>query len=105
MEIPQIGFGTYRLHKKTVDSVSYALKSGYRHIDTAPLYKNEAEVGAALNSCGIDRKQIFVTTKISRNELKTNSIEESIKSVSKYQNTIACVVGSIYLIGKVLNLN
>lgn len=80
MEIPQIGFGTYRLHKKTTDSVSYALKSGYRHIDTAPLYKNEAEVGAALNRCGIERKQIFVTTKISRNELKTNSIEESIKN-------------------------
>ena len=44
MDIPIIGFGTYRLGKNTHDSVTNAINIGYRHIDTAPLYKNEAIV-------------------------------------------------------------
>lgn len=87
MEIPQIGFGTYRLHKKTYDSVINAIKFGYRHIDTAPLYKNEEEVGLGLKNCGVDRKQIFVTTKISRKELETNKLVESIEESLKKLNT------------------
>ena len=87
MDIPQIGFGTYRLHKKTHDSVVNAIKIGYRHIDTAPLYKNEAEVGTTLSECGVDRKHIFVTTKISRKELETNKLVESICDSLKKINT------------------
>jgi 2,5-diketo-D-gluconate reductase B len=87
MEIPPIGFGTYRLHKKTRDSVINAIKVGYRHIDTAPLYKNEAEVGTALSECGVDRKHIFVTTKISRKELETNKLVESIGDSLRKLNT------------------
>ena len=84
MEIPEIGFGTYRLGDKTYDSVIYSIKNaGYRHIDTAPLYKNEETVGNAIRDCGIDRKQIFVTTKISRKQLETNSITESIENSLK----------------------
>ena len=79
MEIPNIGFGTYRLRDHTTDAVIHALHSGYTHIDTAPLYKNEDLVGSAINRSGVDRRKIFITTKISRKELKENRIQESIE--------------------------
>lgn len=78
MDIPLIGFGTYRLKDSTYNSVKHAIKTGYRHIDTAPLYKNEERVGDAIKDCGIERKNLFVTTKISRDNLKTNDIKKSI---------------------------
>lgn len=78
MDIPSIGFGTYRLGKDTEQSVIHAIKTGYRHLDTAPLYKNEADVGRAIANSGIDRKKLFVVTKISRDQLKKNEIESSI---------------------------
>ena len=83
MDIPIIGFGTYRLGKSTNDSVRHAINIGYRHIDTAPLYKNEAIVGNAINKSGINRQNLFITTKISRKELETNSIAESIENSLK----------------------
>ena len=83
MDIPIIGFGTYRLGKNTHDSVTNAINIGYRHIDTAPLYKNEAIVGDSINKSGINRTQLFITTKISRKELETNSIVESIENSLK----------------------
>ena len=83
MDIPNIGFGTYRLGKNTKDSVRHAINIGYRHIDTAPLYKNEAIVGNAINKSGINRQNLFITTKISRKELETNSIAESIENSLK----------------------
>lgn len=86
MEIPQTGFGTYRLKDDTFNSVIYALKNGYSHIDTAPLYKNEEPVGKAIVNSGIERKKIFVTTKVSRNELKDNKIQESIENSFKTMN-------------------
>lgn len=65
-EMPRIGFGTYRMApgNETYASVSYALKAGYRMIDTAQLYKNEADVGRAIRDSGIPRGEIFVTTKL-----------------------------------------
>jgi len=82
-DIPQLGFGTYRLNDNTYESVKFALQNGYTHIDTAPLYKNEEQVGRAIKDSGIDRKNIFVTTKISRKELKSNKIQESIEESFK----------------------
>jgi len=86
MEIPKIGFGTYRLKDDTTDSVLHALTIGYTHIDTAPLYKNEVQVGEAINKSGIDRKTLFLTTKISRKELKSNSIVDSIENSLRVMN-------------------
>lgn len=86
MEIPSIGFGTYRLLSNTEESVLHALNEGYHHVDTAPLYKNEAQVGSAIANSGIDRRQLFVTTKISRNELLKNKISESIENSLKTMN-------------------
>ena len=86
MEIPKIGFGTYRLKDDTTNSLLRALTVGYTHIDTAPLYKNEAQVGEAINKSGIDRNTLFLTTKISRNELKNNSIADSIENSLRVMN-------------------
>jgi len=64
--IPKIGFGTWQVAEgeEAYNSVTYALKVGYRHIDTAHAYGNEASVGKAIADSGIDRKDIFVTTKL-----------------------------------------
>jgi diketogulonate reductase-like aldo/keto reductase len=63
--IPKIGFGTWQIPDgpKTYDSVRAALDAGYRHIDTARAYGNEASVGRAVRDSGIQREDIFITTK------------------------------------------
>lgn len=65
-EIPSIGFGTFQIPSdgSTYQAVSEALKLGYRHIDTAVAYFNEAEVGQAIKDSGIPRDQIWVTSKL-----------------------------------------
>ncbi|MBD8898886.1 2,5-didehydrogluconate reductase DkgB [Rhodanobacter sp. DHG33] len=63
--IPSFGVGTFRLTGQTViDSVRNALDVGYRAIDTAQIYGNEAEVGQAIAESGVQRSELFVTTKI-----------------------------------------
>lgn len=63
--IPSFGVGTFRLTGQTViDSVSMALELGYRAVDTAQIYGNEAEVGQAVAASGIARDELFLTTKI-----------------------------------------
>lgn len=64
-EIPVIGFGTWQIKGQTcVDAVRTALRSGYRHVDTATMYGNEAEVGAAWQDSGLPRDDVFLTTKL-----------------------------------------
>jgi diketogulonate reductase-like aldo/keto reductase len=63
--MPVIGLGTYGLTKdRTEEVVSLALELGYRHIETAPIYLNEAAIGKAIRDSGIPRDEIFVTSKI-----------------------------------------
>jgi 2,5-diketo-D-gluconate reductase A len=63
-QIPQIGFGVFLVPPaETVEVVLQALNTGYRHIDTAAAYRNEAEVGQAIRASGLDRGDVFVTTK------------------------------------------
>lgn len=65
MTIPSFGAGTFRLQGQAAfDSVRTALELGYRAIDTAQIYDNEAEVGAAVAESGIARKDLFLTTKV-----------------------------------------
>jgi 2,5-diketo-D-gluconate reductase A len=62
--IPQLGFGVFQIDPQdTATTVQTALEIGYRHIDTAQMYGNEAEVGEAIASSGIPRDELFVTTK------------------------------------------
>jgi 2,5-diketo-D-gluconate reductase A len=65
VEIPQLGFGVYQVPPEdTADAVSTALEIGYRHIDTAEMYGNEKGVGEAVARSGIDRGEVFVTSKL-----------------------------------------
>ncbi len=63
--MPQLGLGAYKVNQDiAVQLVQHALEIGYRRIDTAALYDNEAEVGAAIRKSGVDREEVFVTSKI-----------------------------------------
>ena len=65
VEIPQLGFGTFQIAPaETRAATLEALKAGYRHIDTAEMYGNEREVAQAVRDFGIDRAQVFVTSKL-----------------------------------------
>ena len=65
VEIPQLGFGVYQVPPEdTAEAVSTALEIGYRHIDTAEMYGNEKGVGEAVARSGIDRGEVFVTSKL-----------------------------------------
>jgi 2,5-diketo-D-gluconate reductase A len=63
--MPLVGFGTWQLRgRRGYEAVRLALETGYRHIDTATMYGNEGEVGRALTASGIDRRDVFITTKL-----------------------------------------
>jgi 2,5-diketo-D-gluconate reductase A len=65
VEIPQLGFGVFQIPpEQTVEATRTALEIGYRHIDTAEMYGNEAEVGEAVRQSGIPREEVFVTSKL-----------------------------------------
>ena len=66
---PQLGFGVFQIPpEETAEAVATALEAGYRSIDTASMYGNEAEVGEALRASGIGRDDVFVTTKLGNQE-------------------------------------
>ena len=76
--IPSIGLGTWDLRGSSgEDVINLALDLGYRHIDTAQMYKNEKEVGNAVKNSKISRENIFITTKIYTLVVKNNEIEDS----------------------------
>jgi 2,5-diketo-D-gluconate reductase A len=63
--MPLLGFGTWQMNgSECYEAVRTALDAGYRHLDTAAIYRNEAEVGRALRDSGVDREEVFVTTKL-----------------------------------------
>ncbi|MEW5808668.1 MAG: aldo/keto reductase [Actinomycetota bacterium] len=63
--IPQLGFGVYQIPPEdTADAVKTALDIGYRHIDTAEMYQNEKGVGEGIRNAGVDRGEVFVTSKL-----------------------------------------
>jgi 2,5-diketo-D-gluconate reductase A len=64
-EIPQLGFGVFQIPPAdTAKAVSEALEVGYRHIDTAEMYQNERGVGEAVRAAGLDREQVYITSKL-----------------------------------------
>ncbi len=78
--IPAFGLGTFRLQGQTViDSVKTALALGYRLVDTAQIYGNEAEVGQAIAHSGVPREQLFITTKIWTENLSAGKLAASLK--------------------------
>lgn len=79
--IPSIGQGTYTLEGETcVDMVAKAIETGYRHIDTARMYGNESAVGEGIRRSGIDRRELFVTTKIWWTDLTEDALLASART-------------------------
>ncbi len=77
-QIPSLGLGTFRLTgASAVDSISTALSLGYRHLDTAAMYENEAEVGAGLRASGVARNEVFITTKVWTTDIAPGDLQAS----------------------------
>lgn len=70
VRMPQVGLGVWRAAsgEETVNTVTFAVRAGYRHIDTAAYYQNEKSVGEAVKKCGVPRSEIFITTKLWNND-------------------------------------
>ena len=96
VEIPQIGFGVYQIEPKEVRAATEdALAAGYRHIDTAAAYQNEAGVGSAVRESGIPREEIFVTTKLRNAD---QGYDNTLRAFDESQATLGLDVIDLYLI-------
>lgn len=86
LKIPQLALGVWCIDDdKVADVICTAVKNGYRHIDTAQAYANERGVGEGICKCGVDRRELFITSKVAA-EWKTykeaaRSIDESIEKI------------------------
>ena len=77
-EVPRLGFGTFQLAgEDAYRSVAVALETGYRHVDTAQGYGNEAEVGRAVAGSGIDRSEVFLATKLKPSNAAAKDVRAS----------------------------
>ena len=97
VDIPSIGFGTYKLgeEQEVRDKVKLALKLGYRQIDTASFYGNEEGVGKGIAESGIDRKGIFLVTKLWNDD---HGYEETINAFNKSIKKLGVDYLDLYLI-------
>ena len=90
VQMPLVGFGTFMLSGETcVKAVAEAIQSGYRMIDTAEAYGNEKEVGAGIRASGIDRRELFLVTKV------------NFKSYEHAEQTVMQSLEKLYEAGKV----
>lgn len=77
-EVPALGLGTWQLEGTACrEGVAHALGLGYRHLDTAQVYGNEAQVGAGLRDAGVDRASVFLTTKVGRDDLTPGRVRST----------------------------
>lgn len=86
--IPSLGFGTFRMEGKDV------LRMGFRHVDTAQIYRNEAEVGEAIATSGVSRAEVFLITKVWIDNLAPDrfiaSVDESLAKLRTDMSTFCC---------------
>ena len=81
VEIPRLGFGTFRMPgNESQPVVENAIALGFRHIDTAAMYENEAAVGAAIAASGVKREELFVTTKVWHDQLLPDALHRAFDS-------------------------
>ncbi len=97
VEMPYFGLGVYLAGsgKETENAVTAALKRGYRHIDTAAMYKNEEDVGRAVAGSGIPRKDIFITTKLWNSD---HGFDRAQKALDKSLSRLKMDYVDLYLI-------
>lgn len=87
VEIPKLGLGTWFIdNTNAAQAVCDAVKAGYRHIDTAQAYGNEKGVGEGIKKCGVDRKELFITTKLAA-------------EIKDYDNAVKAIEGSLEALG------
>jgi diketogulonate reductase-like aldo/keto reductase len=85
--MPMVGFGTCRLRgQQAYEAIRFALETGYRHIDTATMYRNETEVGRAVHDSGLDRHDVFITTKLAP-ETPAASAPRSTRACARWART------------------
>ena len=96
IQIPQLGFGVFLIPpEETEKAVSEALSAGYRLIDTAQGYRNEEGVGAAISSAGIQRDELFVTTKLTNSE---HGYDKALRAFDESMNKLGLDVLDLFLI-------
>lgn len=97
VKMPYIGLGTYLSHEgdEVINAINYALEFGYRHIDTASIYKNEIGVGKAVNESGISRSELFITTKVWNSN---QGYESTLKAFSESKKALNLDYIDLYLI-------
>lgn len=96
VEIPKLGLGTWKIaNDKVGEAVRAATALGYRHIDTAQAYQNEAGVGDGIRACGVPREQIFLTTKLAA---EVKSYDEAVQSIDGSLKTLGVDVIDLMII-------
>lgn len=76
--VPVLGLGTWQMQdQECEDAVRESLELGYRHVDTAQMYENEERVGAGLRASGVPREEVFLTTKVWRDNLESKAVERT----------------------------
>jgi 2,5-diketo-D-gluconate reductase A len=96
VEIPQLGFGVFKVPAaKTRAAVRVALDVGYRHVDTAALYRNEVGVGEAVRDSGLRREDVFVTSKVWNDE---QGYDATLRAFDATMERLALDVLDLYLI-------
>ncbi|HEX7063510.1 MAG TPA: aldo/keto reductase [Bacillales bacterium] len=97
VKMPWLGYGVYKVEdgEEVVNSVKAALEAGYRGIDTAAFYKNEAGVGRAIKESGIPRDELFITTKVWNDR---QGYEETLKSFEESREKLGLDVVDLFLV-------
>lgn len=84
LAMPIVGFGTYQLRGEECQAaVKHALAVGYRHIDTASVYRNEEDIAAALKASGIRREDVFITSKLQPQDQGAKAYEACLASLAR----------------------
>ena len=96
VQIPCVGFGTYKMNdENTTQAIENAIACGYRHIDTAVFYENEANVGEAIRRSGVAREKLFVTSKLWRTD---RGYHNALRAFDKSLNELQLDYLDLYLI-------
>ncbi|WP_249594135.1 aldo/keto reductase [Peribacillus frigoritolerans] len=97
VNMPQLGFGVFKVKNgnETVESVKKAIEVGYRAIDTAAIYENEEGVGQAIRECGVQREELFITSKVWNTE---QGYETTLKAFEDSLNRLGLEYLDLYLI-------
>jgi diketogulonate reductase-like aldo/keto reductase len=96
VQVPQCGFGVFQVPPDdTQRAVEQAIEIGYRHVDTAAAYNNEAGVGAAVRACGLPRDELFVTTKLRNGE---HGYESALRAYDETLQRLGLDYADLYLV-------